>query len=112
MPTHAELSAQLLTDAADFFRTMATQNPAGRAALEEHADLYVRMAALILRDAGGQTNGIPHATMAGDLLKNAAAFFRDLGTKNPPLVEQMTENAAVFEQMAGLIGSNPLGILE
>lgn len=48
-----------------------------------------------------------HAQLAARLLRDAAAFFRTLGTENPPLKEQMEENANVFEQVADLVEFNP-----
>lgn len=50
-----------------------------------------------------------HARMAAQLLRDAAAFFRRLGEQNPPLGEQMRENAAVFEDVAHLVEIDPLG---
>lgn len=48
-----------------------------------------------------------HAQLAAKLLRDAAAFFKTLGTENPPLKEQMDENAAVFEQVADLVEADP-----
>ncbi len=53
-----------------------------------------------------------HAQLAAKLLKDAAAFFKTIGTQNPPLKIQMDENAAVFEQVAELVEKNPTGIIE
>ena len=48
-----------------------------------------------------------HAQLAAKLLRDAAAFFRTLGTENPPLKEQMDENATVFDQVADLVEHEP-----
>lgn len=55
---------------------------------------------------------ITHAALAAKLLKDAAVFFRTIGEQNPPLKEQMDENAAVFEQVADLVEQNPTGAIE
>jgi hypothetical protein len=52
-----------------------------------------------------------HAQIAARLLRDAAVFFRTLGGQNPPLEEQMSENARVFEQVADLVETNPTGEL-
>lgn len=53
-----------------------------------------------------------HAELASRLLVDAASFFRTLAEQNEPLKQQMTENADVFEQMAGLLNDNPNGELD
>ncbi len=53
-----------------------------------------------------------HAQLAAKLLRDASAFFKTIGTQNPPLKIQMDENAAVFEQVAELVEKNPTGIIE
>lgn len=52
-----------------------------------------------------------HAQLAARLLRDAADFFRTVGDQNAPLKEQMTENADVFEQVAGLVEQDPNGEL-
>ena len=53
-----------------------------------------------------------HAQLASKLMKDAAEFFRTIGEQNPPLKEQMSENADVFEQVAELVENDPNGIIE
>jgi cell division protein FtsB len=53
-----------------------------------------------------------HAELAAKLLRDAAAFFKTIAEQNPPLKEQMAENADVFEQVADLVEQNPTGIIE
>jgi hypothetical protein len=53
-----------------------------------------------------------HAELAAKLLRDAAAFFKTIAQQNPPLKEQMDENADVFEQVADLVESNPTGEIE
>lgn len=57
-------------------------------------------------------NTTTHAQLAARLLRDAAQFFRTIGEQNEPLKEQMTENAGVFEQVAGLVEQDPTGILQ
>jgi len=53
-----------------------------------------------------------NAMIAAQLLRDAAAFFRRLGEQNPPLAEQMSENAAIFEDVAHLVETDPLGEIQ
>lgn len=53
-----------------------------------------------------------HAELAAKLLRDAAAFFKTIAEQNPPLKEQMAENADVFEQVADLVEQNPTGVIE
>ncbi len=50
-----------------------------------------------------------HNQLAAQLLRDSANFFRTLGEQNPPLKDQMAENAAVFEEVAMLVENDPLG---
>ena len=50
-----------------------------------------------------------HAEMSARLMRDAASFFRTIAEQNEPLKDQMTENAAVFEQVADLVESDPSG---
>ncbi len=52
-----------------------------------------------------------YAQTAGELLVEAAAFFRNLAETNESISEKMLENAAIFEQVAELIINNPQGVL-
>ncbi|MBN8520734.1 MAG: hypothetical protein J0L77_02395 [Alphaproteobacteria bacterium] len=53
-----------------------------------------------------------HAQLASKLLRDAATFFRTIAEQNPPLKEQMNENANVFEQVADLVEHDPTGVIE
>lgn len=53
-----------------------------------------------------------HAQLAAKLLRDAAAFFKNVGEQNDPLKEQMDENATVFEQVADLVENDPTGVLQ
>jgi len=53
-----------------------------------------------------------HAQIAGRLLRDAAKFFRNVGEQNEPLREQMNDNADVYDQLAGLVESDPNGELD
>lgn len=52
-----------------------------------------------------------YANLGAKLLRDAATFFRNIGEQNPPLKEQMNDNADVYEQVADLIEQDPLGEL-
>ena len=52
-----------------------------------------------------------HADLGARLLRDAASFFRTLGSQNAPLKDQMMENADVFEQVAALLEQDPTGVL-
>lgn len=51
--THADLAAKLLRDAANFFRTIAEQNPALSEAMMENAEIYEDIALLVEEDPTG-----------------------------------------------------------
>ncbi|MBU0800213.1 MAG: hypothetical protein KKA05_04335 [Alphaproteobacteria bacterium] len=53
-----------------------------------------------------------HGHIAATLLRDAAGFFRTIGEQNKPLAIQMNENAAVFDQVAALVQTDPLGVME
>ncbi len=53
-----------------------------------------------------------HAQLSAKLLRDAAGFFRQIGEQNPELAEQMNDNADVYEQVAALVESEPLGSIE
>lgn len=53
-----------------------------------------------------------HAQLAAKLLRDAATFFKTIAEQNPPLKDQMDENADVFEQVADLVETNPNGVIE
>lgn len=53
-----------------------------------------------------------HAQLAAKLMRDAAAFFRTIGEQNPPLKDQMAENADVFEQVAILVENDPNGEID
>ncbi|MFH1157436.1 MAG: hypothetical protein V1721_00905 [Pseudomonadota bacterium] len=53
-----------------------------------------------------------HAHLAAKLLRDAATFFKNVGDQNLPLKEQMDDNAAVYEQVADLVESDPMGVLD
>lgn len=53
-----------------------------------------------------------HAQLAAKLLRDAATFFRTIAEQNPPLQEQMGENASVFDQVAELVEKDPNGVIE
>lgn len=59
MPSHAELAAKLLEDAAGFFRTLGEQNAPLRAQMEENANVFLQMGTLLRQDPTGSIAGPP-----------------------------------------------------
>ena len=53
-----------------------------------------------------------HSELAAKLLRDAAEFFKTISEQNPPLKEQMDENADVFQQVADLVETDPTGQIE
>jgi len=53
-----------------------------------------------------------HAELASKLLRDAANFFRNVGEQNPPLKDQMNDNADVYDQVAQLVETDPSGELD
>ncbi len=53
MPTHAELAAQLLRDAAGFFKALSDQNEELKAQMLENADVFEQVAQLVEKDPLG-----------------------------------------------------------
>ncbi len=53
-----------------------------------------------------------HSALAAKLLRDAASFFRNVGEQNPPLKDQMMDNADVYDQVADLVEKDPAGVLD
>ncbi len=112
MPTHAELGAKLLVDAAGFFENLAQQNPPLQDQMTENATVFKQMATMLSQDPQGMLDDSSHAELAARLLRDTATFFRTLAEKNEAISDQMEENANVYAQIADLLEDNPLGVLE
>ncbi|MWV27286.1 hypothetical protein [Aurantiacibacter rhizosphaerae] len=50
-----------------------------------------------------------NSELAAKMLRDASMFFRQVGEQNPPVAEQMNQNAAVYDQVAQLVESDPTG---
>ncbi len=61
MPTHAQLAAQLLRDAAGFFETIGEQNEPLRAQMMENAAVFAEVAMLVENDPNGEIMNPPHS---------------------------------------------------
>lgn len=112
MPTHAEITARLLKDAADFFVNMAETNADIRKEMTENATMFRQTSQAMMTQPAGEQNGIKFATLAGTMLKNAAKFFRAVAEKNEPIKEQMLRSADIYEQMGQIVAEDPLGIMD
>ncbi len=53
-----------------------------------------------------------NAELAAQLLRNSAAFFRDVGSQNQKLKDQMENNAETFEVVADLVEKDPEGEMQ
>ena len=53
MPSHSELAAKLLRDAAAFFETIAEQHPPLKEQMDENADVFKQVADLVENDPNG-----------------------------------------------------------
>jgi hypothetical protein len=56
-----------------------------------------------------KNNMVTHAKLAAQMLREAAIFFRSVADDNPSLAEEMMENASVYDEVAALVESDPLG---
>ena len=112
MPTHAELAGKLLIDAAGFFKTLAEQNPDIKTEMAENAGVFEQMSALLIQEPQGIINDKSHSELAGILLEDAAELFSTLAEQNEPIKEQMEEEAQVFDQIAKLVSTEPLGEMD
>lgn len=54
MPSHAEIAARLLRDAATFFRAVGEQNDALRDQMIENADVFEQVASLVETNPTGE----------------------------------------------------------
>ena len=61
MPTHSELAAQLLRDAAAFFQTIGEQNEPLRVQMMENAAVFSEVAMLVENDPTGEIANPPHS---------------------------------------------------
>ena len=52
-----------------------------------------------------------NAELAAKLLRDASGFFRNVGEQNPPIKEQMEDNAQVYDQVASMVETDPTGEL-
>lgn len=53
MPSHSQLAAKLLRDAAVFFRTIGDQNPPLKIQMDENAVVFDQVAELVEKDPTG-----------------------------------------------------------
>ncbi len=123
MPTHSQLTAQLLRDAAGFFETIAQQNESMHDQMMENASVFGEVATLVESDPLGkikdpeqpnldEKDAPTHSMLAAQLLRDAASFFQTIGEQNEPLRDQMMENAAVFSEVAMLVENDPLADIQ
>jgi hypothetical protein len=113
MPTNASLTVNLLKDAAAFYKKVAAQNPQTRQKMSETAAIYEGVAELLGREpAGISKGGDSFAALAGKLMRDTAIFYRKLADQNEPLRELMEHNAAIYDQFAEAVTTDPLGHID
>jgi hypothetical protein len=113
MPTYAELTHDLLKDAATFLRTLAEQNETIRAEMNENAAVYERIAETLKADpTGAAPTGLKLSELAAKLLRDTAVFYRKVGLQNEPIREQLEHNANIYEQIADSLVANPVGVMD
>lgn len=54
MPSHAQLAARLLRDAAQFFNTIGQQNEPLKPQMDENAAVFMQVADLVEKDPNGE----------------------------------------------------------
>ncbi len=52
-----------------------------------------------------------NAGIAAQLLREAAEFYRTLGSSSPELKDRMDEFGVLYEQVAELLDADPIGLL-
>ncbi|MDH5748211.1 MAG: hypothetical protein OEY85_02765 [Rhodospirillales bacterium] len=50
-----------------------------------------------------------NAQLSANLLRNAATFFRNVGSQNPTIEQQMEKNAHAYDIVADLVEKDPTG---
>jgi len=108
--TYAQISANLLNEAAGFLIKLGDQNEATKPQMNENAAVFGKVAELIGTQPEGKVDDMPHSEMAARLLGDAATFFRSIADGNPPIADQMNHNASVYDDLAVLVRENPLGV--
>ncbi len=112
MPTNAEMAARLLGDAAGFFRNMGKSNAEIKKQMDENGAIFDRMAEVMRSQPEGAQGELRYAKIAGDMLRNAARFYRSVGDKNEPIREQLYRSAEIYDQLAQLVTDAPLGWMD
>jgi hypothetical protein len=107
VPTYADLTAKLLVDASQFFKTIGSSNPDVADQMNENAGVFEQMAGLISNQPEGEINGKTHAELAGKLLTDAAQFFRTIGEQNEDIKDNLLENAQLFDEVGQQVAQNP-----
>lgn len=106
---YAQLAARLLRDAGTFFGALGGQNPSLTDQMTENKSVFEQVASLVEANPVGAIEDRPINSVTAQLLRDAATFFENLSEQNADIREQMTENAAVFRQVANLVEIDPFG---
>ncbi len=112
MPTNAEMTARLLGDAAGFFRNMGRTNAELKKQMDENAAIFSQMASVMRTQPEGGQGELRYSKIAGDMLRNAAKFYRSIGQQNEPLKEQLDMSADIYDQLSKLVTDDPSGWMD
>ena len=78
MTRYADLAADLLMEAANFFVRISEGNPEAQEQMLQNAGTFQHMADLIRDDPEGSVEHLSHAEMAARLMQDASKFFETL----------------------------------
>lgn len=112
MPTHAVIAVQLLRDAAMLFTNLGDNDPASKTQMHASAATYQQLAQALEQNPTAMAGGKTNAALAGDLLRDTAAFFKTLAAQNEPIREQMGRTAEIYEHIAKMVAQDPHGVME
>lgn len=107
MTTYADLASDLLNEAAKFFVKISAGQPGMEEQMQQNAATFHQMADLLKASPAGAVEHLSHAEMGARLLEDASKFFISVAETNPPIQEQMQQNADVFEQVAAQLRIDP-----
>ena len=111
------LAGQLLRSAADFFETVAEQNPSLSEMMRDNAEVYRQVAEAVETDpstrleAGEMEPPPTVADLAVRLLSDAAEFFENVFQQNPETGEGLPATAEAYRALAELVAEDPEGRL-
>ncbi|MBN8551728.1 MAG: hypothetical protein J0L52_02385 [Caulobacterales bacterium] len=107
------LAGQLLRSAADFFDTVAEQNPSLSTMMRDNAEVYRQVAQAVETDPFSRLDvedldpPPTVADLAMRLLSDAAEFFENVFQQNPETGEDLPATAEAYRALAELVAEDP-----